>query len=157
MIATRPATAPVTAPSSEGRLWWICSTIDQLTAAAAVRAMRQLLLLEDCDGRAPIHDMCRSCGEQYWRCLGLLGSAEGAGGAEPPPCVCGGRCGEAREGRTVGSGGWGDGLYMPPHNLECVCGGVVWKAAVEQSLRVCSVVAPDAVRACGGRGACWGG
>ena len=35
VIATRPATAPVAAPSIEGFLWWICSTRAHDTAAAA--------------------------------------------------------------------------------------------------------------------------
>jgi Ankyrin repeat len=91
-------------------------------------ALQQLLLLEDACGRAPITDMCAGCGAQYATCLKL---------------PCGAPRGPQHETTSLHTAA----LHAQALTPKCVCGGLVWRVAVEQSLRVCALIAPDALRA----------
>lgn len=138
-----------------------------------MRCMGDLVLLEDCSGRAPIDDLCVACGNRYRKGLGMLGS--NAGGENCRQLV--GRTGEdtvqlgsnadvntvcfntigsilGNVHQVVGTQGGPSvqnesdrAAVLGTENSECRCGGNVWSCAVEQSLKVCAVVAPDALRA----------
>lgn len=134
--------------------------------------MRSLVLLEDMMGRAPIDSLCAVCGNRYRSMVGMHSSNGGAGDLPRQLSdVAGEDAGRAGRlpGATAacigaiesigGSGGHPGTLGGGPQTLDactdapdsstlqCSCGGIVWRCAVEQSLRVCALIAPDALRA----------
>lgn len=136
-----------------------------------MRCMRSLVLLEDRWGQAPMDSLCKACGRRYRTGINMHGGNHGTGqqsrqiaGGPEDTTELADRCLDSsaaclgtiasivgnvqklriREGAvrkeecTESLGGV---------NLQCSCGGIVWSCAVEQSLKVCALIAPDALRA----------
>ena len=134
--------------------------------------MRSLVLLEDRMGCAPIDSLCAECGNRYRSMVGMHSSNGGAGDLPRQLSdVAGEDAGRAgrlpgataaciREIESIGGSGGHPGTQggapqtldactdaPDSSTLQCSCGGIVWRCAVEQSLRVCALIAPDALRA----------
>lgn len=103
--------------------------------------MQALVLLEDALGLAPI-DSCGACGMRYRVGLGML-SDEGGGDAD--------RVVKRADVHADGlESGWQRGTVSTSGSSCCTCGGILFRCAVEQSLKVCALLVPDALRTSGG-------